>query len=124
MLSVGEPQLHEALLHLFALGRFPGSDLHRDSSCSHNQVSCEEKQRCSLVPNVNKFYSDFRAISKWMVARNNFGHRMAIGRKGETWTGIGIPRSFVKSVTLQLCDLEQSLYCLLALPLWVTVRMQ
>lgn len=97
---MGDPQLHEALLHLLALGRFPASDLHRDSTCSHNQVSCEEKQQCSLVPNVNKFYSGFRAISKWMVARNDFGHGKAIGRKGETWKEIEIPRSFVKSVTL------------------------
>lgn len=60
-------------------------------------------KRNSSVPwflNVNKFYSDFRAISKWMVARNDFGHGMATGRKGETWTGIGIPRPFVKSATL------------------------
>ena len=100
VLSVGEPQLHEAFLHLLALGRFPGSDLHGDSTCSHNQVSCKEKQQCSLVPNVNKFYSDFRAISKWTVARNDFDHLVTRGRKGETCTGIGIPRSLVNSVTL------------------------
>lgn len=82
-----------------------------------------------MVLNANEFYSDFRAISQWMLARNDFGHWMTIGRKGGKQTGIGIPTSFVRSVISEPCDLEQITpfsepSFLIVLPLWVTVRMQ